>query len=62
MALEFALILELILKDGQNERLTEYMTKGFTMNNDLLKRAGGGIYFDELLSRIRDIRLNEKVF
>lgn len=38
------------------------MTKGFTMNNDLLKRAGGGIYFDELLSRIRDIRLNEKVF
>ena len=45
-----------------NERLTEYMTKGFTMNDDLLKRAGGGIYFDELLSRIRDIRSSEKVF
>lgn len=45
-----------------NERLTEYMTKGFTMNDDLLKRAGGGLYFDELLSRIRDIRSSEKIF
>lgn len=45
-----------------NETLTEYMTKGFTMNDDLLKRVGGGIYFDELLSRIRDIRSSEKVF
>lgn len=45
-----------------NDRLTEYMTKGFTMNDELLKRAGGGIYFDELLSRIRDIRSSEKVF
>ena len=45
-----------------NERLTEYMTKGFTMNDDVLKRAGGGLYFDELLARIRDIRSSEKVF
>ena len=45
-----------------NDRLTEYMIKGFTMNDDLLKRAGGGMYFDELLSRIRDIRSSEKVF
>ena len=45
-----------------NERITEYMIKGFTMNDDLLKRAGGGLYFDELLSRIRDIRSSEKVF
>ena len=45
-----------------NDRLTEYMIKGFTMNDELLKRAGGGIYFDELLSRIRDIRTSEKVF
>jgi len=44
------------------DRLTEYMIKGFTMNDDLLKRAGGGLYFDELLSRIRDIRSSEKVF
>jgi hypothetical protein len=26
------------------------------MNDDLLKEAGGGNYFDELLARIRDIR------
>ena len=45
-----------------NERLTEYMKKGFTMNDELLKQAGGGLYFDELLSRIRDIRSSEKVF
>ena len=40
--------------------LREYLTKGFAMNDDLLKRAGGGNYFDELLSRIRDIRSSEK--
>lgn len=32
------------------------------MNDDLLKQAGGGNYFDELLARIRDIRSSEKVF
>lgn len=32
------------------------------MNDELLKRAGGGNYFDELLARIRDIRSSEKVF
>ncbi len=42
--------------------LREYMVKGFVMNDDLLKRAGGGNYFEELLSRIRDIRSSEKVF
>lgn len=43
-------------------RLNEYLVKGFTMNDDLLKQAGGGNYFDELLARIRDIRSSEKVF
>ena len=43
-------------------RLKEYIIKGFTMNDDLLKQAGGGNYFDELLARIRDIRSSEKVF
>ena len=42
------------------ERLREYLIKGFTMNDDLLKRGGG--YFEELLERIRDIRSSEKVF
>lgn len=42
--------------------LKEYIVKGFAMNDDLLKRAGGGNYFDELLARVRDIRSSEKVF
>jgi hypothetical protein len=43
-------------------RLEEYLVKGFTLDDDRLKRAGGGNYFDELLARIRDIRSSEKVF
>jgi len=42
--------------------LKEYLEKGFAMNDELLKEAGGGGYFKELLSRIRDIRSSEKVF
>ncbi|MBD5336847.1 MAG: virulence RhuM family protein [Bacteroides sp.] len=42
--------------------LKDYMIKGFALNDDLLKNAGHGNYFDELLSRIRDIRSSEKVF
>lgn len=42
------------------ERLREYLIKGFTMNDDLLKK--GGDYFEELLERIRDIRSSEKIF
>ncbi len=43
-------------------RIKEYIVKGFTLNDELLKEAGGGNYFDELLDRIRDIRSSEKVF
>ena len=43
-------------------RLKEYIVKGFTMNDEMLKEAGGGNYFEELLARIRDIRSSEKVF
>ena len=38
------------------------MKKGFALDDDRLKNLGGGNYFDELLSRIRDIRSSEKVF
>ena len=31
------------------------------MNDDLLKKAGGGNYWHELLTRIRDIRSSEKM-
>lgn len=44
------------------QRLREYIVKGFTLNDEMLKKAGGGNYFDELLDRIRDIRSSEKVF
>jgi len=44
------------------EVLKEYLKKGFAMNDDLLKKAGGGNYWQELLERIRDIRSSEKVF
>jgi hypothetical protein len=43
-------------------RLREYIVKGFTMNDELLKNGGKSNYFEELLSRIRDIRSSEKVF
>lgn len=42
--------------------LKEYIKKGFVLNDELLKNAGKGNYFDELLSRIRDIRSSEKIF
>ena len=42
--------------------LNEYIVKGFAINDDLLKRAGGGRYFKDLLARIRDIRSSERVF
>lgn len=44
------------------QRLREYIIKGFSMDDERLKNAGGGNYFDELLVRIRDIRSSEKVF
>jgi len=43
------------------ERLNEYLTKGFTMDDERLKNMGGGNYWRELLARIRDIRSSEKV-
>ena len=45
-----------------SQRLREYIIKGFALDDERLKEAGGGNYFDELLARIRDIRSSEKVF
>lgn len=44
------------------QRLREYIVKGFTLDDERLKRAGGGDHFEELLDRIRDIRSSERVF
>ena len=43
------------------KQLNEYISKGFTMDDERLKEAGGGDYWKELLARIRDIRSSEKV-
>ena len=44
------------------ERLSEYLVKGFTMDDERLKNPGPNRpdYFDELLERIRDIRASER--
>lgn len=46
-----------------NAHLSEYLVKGFTMDDARLKNPDGRPdYFDELLARIRDIRASEKRF
>ena len=43
-----------------NERISEYLVKGFTMDDERLKGNTGIVdYFDELLARIREIRASE---
>ena len=42
--------------------LSEFLVKGFTMDDERLKNPGGWDYFDELLERIREIRASEKRF
>jgi hypothetical protein len=44
------------------KRLKEYIVKGFTLDDERLKNAGQGNYFEELMARIRDIRTSEKNF
>lgn len=44
------------------KRLNEYIRKGFTLDDNRLKQLGGGEYWPELITRIRDIRASEKVF
>lgn len=46
-----------------NAHLSEYLVKGFTMDDERLKNPDGRPdYFDEMLQRIRDIRASEKRF
>ena len=45
------------------QRLKEYITKGFAIDDERLKQGGGRArYFEELLQRIRDIRSSERNF
>lgn len=43
------------------QRLREFIIKGFTIDDARLKNAGGGLYWKELLDKIKDIRSSEKV-
>ncbi len=43
-------------------QLEEYLVKGFVMDDERLKNPESGVYFEQLLERIRDIRSSEKVF
>ena len=45
-----------------NKLIKEYLIKGYNLNADIMKNNGGGVYFEELLEKIRDIRSSEKVF
>lgn len=42
--------------------LREYMVKGFALDDERMKRGNGISHFRELLERIREIRISEKVF
>lgn len=44
------------------QRLKEYIIKGFALNDDRFKSGSSMNYFDELQSRIREIRLSERFF
>ena len=44
------------------QRLKEYIVKGFALNDDRFKTGNSMNYFNELQSRIREIRLSEKFF
>ncbi len=44
------------------QRLKEYIIKGFVLNDDRFKTGSSMNYFNELLDRIREIRISEKFF
>ena len=44
------------------DRLKEYITKGFVLNDERFKNGTSMSYFDELQKRLRDIRISEKFF
>jgi len=44
------------------ERLNEYITKGFVLDDERFKRGNSMNYFDELQDRLREIRISERFF
>ena len=68
--LEMIIAIGFRVKSGQgtkfriwaNEKLKEYLVKGYNLNVERFKNNGNDSYFEELLDKIRDIRSSEKVF
>ena len=50
------------LRRWATEHLEDYLLKGFVLDDERLKNPESGVYFEQLLERIRDIRSSEKVF
>jgi len=51
-----------LFRQWATQRLREYLIKGFTLDDERLKSGSSYNYFKELLERIREIRLSERIF
>lgn len=51
-----------LFRQWATQRLREYLIKGFTLDDERLKKGSSYNYFKELLDRIREIRLSERIF
>ena len=51
-----------LFRQWATQRLREYLIKGFTLDDERLKTGSSYNYFKELLDRIREIRLSERIF
>jgi protein RhuM len=51
-----------LFRQWATQRLRDYLIKGFALDDERLKKGSSYNYFKELLDRIREIRLSERVF
>ena len=51
-----------LFRQWATQRLREYIIKGFTLDDERMKTGSSYDYFQELLDRIREIRLSERIF
>ena len=51
-----------LFRQWATQRLRDYLVKGFALDDERLKKGSSYNYFKELLDRIREIRLSERLF
>ena len=51
-----------LFRQWATQRLRDYLIKGFALDDERLKKGSSYNYFKELLDRIREIRLSERLF